>query len=226
MNTPIQVSRAVCRIGYSHKDVTVSVEKTATEDQICAAVLQAAGGEEFTEHSADYELTFASTLEDRSRNTLTIVLQTLADVGFGTDQPIAGADAVDAIAAIFDNLALHLDGTGIEVGLIHSEAENGFWSNTRGWGHAMGATLLFARGIPLVGIPDARFVPRDEITTFGRACFTGPTGMTLVAALDKARAELTDAEDVSSLGDALEILRAASGEHQEAVATIESALLS
>lgn len=226
MSNTIQISRAVCRIGYSHKDITVSVENDATEDQICAAVLHAAGGEEFSEHSVEYELTFAPALqEDRSRKTLAMVLQTLADLGFGTDLPIAGADAVDAIAAIFNNLAQHLDGTGIEIGLMHSESENGFWSNTNGWGQVSDATLLFDRNLTLVGIPDARFVPRDKIATFGRSSFTGPTGLTLADALDKARAELIDAEDISSLSHAFEILHSLPGDHQEEIASISAALL-
>lgn len=69
----------------------------------------------------------------RELEALKALLAGLHEAGFGTDRPIDGADAVDAIALLYSDVTQRiLAGTGMEPLVIYSEANDGFWSDAEG----------------------------------------------------------------------------------------------
>lgn len=96
---------------------------------------------------------------------LTALLQGLADLGFGTDRNIDGADAVDAISELFADVATRqLLGTDLEPKVIVAESQSGYWSNHDGWGELGSATIFFRppTSLPNIGVDDAKVILLSE----------------------------------------------------------------
>lgn len=155
------VTLSVLRTSYAQLDVTAHVPVDATQEQIREAVLNEAHNQVFSEHSSDVELETdcGDEGEVRARKALKNLLQSLIDVGFGASGPIEGSEAVNAVSAFFDNLGMHLFGTGIEAGVVHSESQRGFWRDGDGWGSCELATVILDRSFSMPDVADATFVP-------------------------------------------------------------------
>jgi hypothetical protein len=221
------VTLSVLRTSYAQLDITAHVPVDATQEQIREAVLDEAHNQVFSEHSSEVELEsdYGDEGEVRARKALKNLLQSLIDVGFGASGPIEGSEAINAASAFFDNLGMHLFGTGIEAGVVHSESQRGFWRDGDGWGSCELATVFLDRSFSMPGVADATFVPLDAIDVFGKTLFVSKTGLSLPDALNEARAIAADeADDIDSLTCALHVLNRAQGDHQLAAATIQSAM--
>lgn len=130
------------------------------------------------------------------RDALLEMLNGIFSIGFGADVPIDGADAVQTIAEVVDDLRhRQLPKLGIRFFKIHSESSNGFWSNQMGWVDADCATL-YAETPTLHG--DQRAVPVTMESTFGveiepREGMTLEEALELATALDEGVCSLTAA---------------------------------
>lgn len=82
----------------------------------------------------------------REHEALKALLVGMHEMGFGNDRPINGADAVDAIASLYDAVTrTMLKGTSIEPLVIYSESNDGFWSSVEGdWVPVDGAQHFFS----------------------------------------------------------------------------------
>lgn len=80
------------------------------------------------------------------------LLREFAALGFGTDRPIAGSDAVERLGTAFESALSALAGTALEPVVIHSPSESGFWSNDFGWTDLDEADLYVR--VDGAGLPD------------------------------------------------------------------------
>jgi hypothetical protein len=181
------VTRSVCRTGYAHKDVSAEVPVGASEADIEHAILDAAPILAFNEKHSEYSLTFsdpACKAEDTQRRALVLILQGLADLGFGTMHQDIEIDAIDEIADLLDTT---LTMAGVSRRLIHSESNNGYWNQTfKQWVEE--GTYYFGTTLP-AGMPaDAKLVDLELKESFGRPneCPPGAT-LDLVEAIDHAK---------------------------------------
>jgi len=159
-------TRTVCRTGYGHRNISVSLPADATEDEIKDAILDESPQHEFNEHSADY--TLVDTIcngDERVQRAMCELMSMLNSIGFGRDVSINGADAVDAVAQAYEDALSSLSGSPISPMVIHSPSENGYWSNDDGWGDMAGATHVFDHGVrmPMSADNDARLTFLSDV---------------------------------------------------------------
>ena len=148
----------------------------------CSKKSPDAGGTLYTERDALHEL-----------------LDGLFAIGFCADVSISGADAVQSICELVDDMrSRQLPKLGIKYFKIHSEKENGFWSNQLGWVEADLATLYTTKP-QVLPLQDQRVIPVALEKTFGVEPIE-MDGMTLEAAIELAQ----------SLDEGVQSVRAAS----------------
>lgn len=68
-----------------------------------------------------------------TRRVLLRLLDTLGMIGFGSCAPIEGADAVDNINQMLEDLKPDLAAIDIQPHVIHSVSEKGYWNGDYGW---------------------------------------------------------------------------------------------
>lgn len=161
-----EVSRSVCRIGYGFADVTVRVATGASDAEIEAAVLDAAGNYTYSEKDAQYELegSAAASSTQLAINVLAGLLDRLSGLGFSADEEIDGADAIGEISEAYSVAVEQLKGTPHEPFVIFSASEDGFWNKDVGWVDVESATHYFRRptDMPMSSANDAKLARLSE----------------------------------------------------------------
>ncbi|PKO66680.1 MAG: hypothetical protein CVU22_14935 [Betaproteobacteria bacterium HGW-Betaproteobacteria-16] len=108
------VTRSVRRIGYAQLNVSINVAANASQDEIREAAISAAENKEFSEYRWEYVLTTDGPPPDMHDLELLLSLYgRLSAIGFGSDEPIDGADLVDQIGELYIETELRLQAAGV-----------------------------------------------------------------------------------------------------------------
>lgn len=164
-----EVTRSVCRVGYGFADVTVEVPSDASEADIEAAVLDAAGNCSFSEKEAHYEMEGGSGPELNDQEPAVVLAQlldTLSGLGFSAREDWPRDDAIETVVQAYATALKKLKGTSGEPCVIFSPSEDGYWHKEMGWGDKEDATHYFVQParLPKSRSGDALLVPLSANT--------------------------------------------------------------
>lgn len=161
------ITRTVVRTADSALDVTVEMPEGSTDEQIREALLDKATNMVFsTEHHSDYRLLDEVGQEDgaKAESDVRWILDELVRLGFHTDEEIDGAEAVEVLKTIFEDLTGSHRASLYSPTFIYSESEMGFWSRENGWVEIEDATPCYGRleSTPFGSSCDSRLVTREQ----------------------------------------------------------------
>lgn len=164
----VTITRTVVRTADSALDVSVEMPEGSTDEQIREAILDKATNMVFsTEHHSDYRLLDELGQEDEAKAQSDIhwILDELVKLGFHKDQDISGADVVEVVKTIFDDLTsgVHRPAT-YEPYFIYSQPEDAFWCQNDGWVDLCDATPFYKRptSLPVTPPNGVRIVTAEQ----------------------------------------------------------------
>lgn len=164
----VTITRTVVRTADSAMDVTVEMPEGSTDAQTREALLDKATNMVFsTEHHSDYRLLDEVGQEDEAKAHSDIhwILDELVKLGFHKDEDISGADVVEVVKTIFEDLTsgVHRPAT-YEPYFIYSQPEDAFWCQNDGWVDLSDATPFFKRptSLPVCSQNGVRIVTAEQ----------------------------------------------------------------
>lgn len=170
----VPITRTVVRTSDCAQDVTIEVPAGTTEDQIREALLEKAADMVFSkEHHSEYRLMdeVGEGEGAKAQSDVRWILDELVKLGFHRDECIPGAEVVEVVKTIFDDLTsgVHRPAS-YEPHFIYSQQEDLFWSNSDGWVDLKGATPFFQRptSLPVIGGGDVRVVTAEQADVLSR----------------------------------------------------------
>lgn len=163
----MKVTQTVVRTTHATQEITVEVPDGSTDEQVRQALLEKAANTEFAfGKNADYQLysEIGESDGERAKADVRWILDELVRLGFHTDESIDGAEAVEVMKLIFNDLTGSHRETPYEPCFIYSQQEDAFWSQDLGWVDLAGATPFFQRpqSLPAIGTKDARIVTQEQ----------------------------------------------------------------
>lgn len=163
----MKVTQTVVRTTHATQQITVEVPDGSTDEQVRQALLWKAANTEFVfGKDADYQLysEIGESDGERAKADVRWILDELVRLGFHTDESIDGAEAVEVMKVVFNDLTGSHRETPYEPCFIYSQQEDAFWSQGLGWVDLGGATPFFQslQSLPEIGTKDARIVTQEQ----------------------------------------------------------------
>lgn len=163
----MEVTRTVVRTTHATQEITVVVPDGSTDEQVRQALLEKAADTVFSAgNDAEYQLCseIGECDGERAKADVRCILDEMVKLGFHTDEAIDGAEAVEVMKVIFNDLTGSHREEHYEPCFIYSQQEETFWSLDLGWVELAAATPFFQRpqSLPVIGSKDARIVTQEE----------------------------------------------------------------
>ena len=166
----MKVTQTVVRTTHATQEITVEVPDGSTDEQVRQALLEKAANTVFgSGNDADYQLSseVGDSDGERAKSDVRWILDELVRLGFHTDESIDGAEAVEVMKVIFNDLTGSHRESPYEPCFIYSQQENSFWSQDLTWVDFDDATPFFRspqslQALEAFGVKDARIVTQEQ----------------------------------------------------------------